>query len=588
MYRITISGQGFKTVDITGITLSSGDRKRTDAVLEIGETTEAVTVTAESNGLQSDNSSVSSTIGAKSLQELPLNGRNFIQLAQDQPGTNSGTPNSVTSGARPDDRRQSTEVVANGQTEILNNFLLDGLDNNERISGFMEVRPSLDAMSEVKVATNLYTAESGRTGGAVVSIFTKSGTDQFHGSLYEFFRNNITDAKGYFATSNSQLQQNQFGGSIGGPIFRGKTFFFADYEGFYKNDASQNVVISTVPTLYEEQHPGDFSDAGGPTFTPTDTTGLGYFKLYPAPNRTPVSVANGMASGNYVSDPATVQHQNTFDVRIDQNFSASNQLFGRYSFNNTSTFTPPELPAAGNVQPIGDNFGGRFPGTAAERVQNGQLNYLHIFSPTILMNLRGGYSRFSNAVTGLNSGKNLNDTPGLSIPGANDGFRATELAYVYVPSYAPLGGPCCEPILEVNNTAQGNGDITWNLGSHSIKAGAGLVYRNTSYFQSTYGQGFIIEALGGTPILDMAELLGYSGAGFYGYLYERSNDFDDIKNRFFESSAFVQDDWRATKQLTFNIGVRYDVFQEPHNTNNTIANFNLNTLSFDQSPKRRH
>jgi Carboxypeptidase regulatory-like domain/TonB dependent receptor len=585
VYRISVSAAGFKKADISGITLSPGDRKRTDVVLKVGEATESVSVTAEANGLQTDSSSVSSTIGGRSLQELPLNGRNFIQLAQDQPGTNGGTPNSVTNGIRPDDRRQTTEVVANGQPEILNNFLIDGLDDNDRLVGFMEIRPSLDAISEVKIATNLYSAEVGRTAGAVSSIFTKSGTNSLHGTGYEFFRNNITDAKSYFSTTNPTLQQNQFGGSIGGPIRPGKTFFFGDYEGFYKNDATQNVTILTVPTLFEEQNPGNFSDASGPVFTPTDTTGLGYFHLYPAPNRTPVSVdASGFASGNYISDPASVQHQNTFDVRIDQNFNSANQLFGRYSFANTHTFTPSELPAVGNVQPVGDTFGGRFPGTASERAQNAQLNYLHIFTPKLLMELRGGYSRFTNSVLGLNSGKNLNNTPALSIPGANEAYRATELAYVFFGSYAPLGGPCCEPIYQTDNTVQVNGDLTYNLGAHSIKVGAGLIHRDSKYFQSTYGQGFIIEALGGTPVLNMAKLLGYNGGGFYGYLYERSNLFNDIKNRFWESNTFIQDDWRLNRRLTLNLGLRYNIYTAPYNTNNTMANFDLSTLTLIQDP----
>jgi hypothetical protein len=586
VYRISVSAKGFKKADVNGVMLSPSDRKRTDVLLEVGETTESVTVTADTNSLQTDDSSVTSTVGERPLQELPLNGRNFIQLAQDQPGTNGGTPNSVTNGGRPDDRRLSTEVIANGQPEIRNNFLIDGLDDNDRLSGFMEIRPSLDAMSEVKVATNLYTAESGRTAGAVVSIFTKSGTDNFHGTAYEFFRNNITDAKSYFATTNPTLQQNQFGGSIGGPMRRGKTFFFGDYEGFYKNDATQNVVISTVPTLYEEQHPGDFTDAGGPVFTPTDSTGLGYFKLYPAPNRLPLSIdPSGFQSGNYVSDPSTVQHQSTFDVRIDQNFNSNNQLFGRYSFANTHTFTPPELPAVGGVNPVGDTFGGRFPGTANERSQNAQLNYLHIFTPKLLMELRGGYSQFTNNVIGLNSGKNLNDTPALSIPGANDAYRATELAYIYFGSYAPLGGPCCEPIYQSDNTFQGNGDVVYNLGAHSIKLGAGLVHRGTSYFQSTYGQGFIIEGLGGTPVRDMAELLGYPGIyGFNGYLYERSNEFSNIDYRFWESNAFIQDDWRLNKRLTLNLGLRYDVYAAPYNTNKTLANLDMSTFELIISP----
>ena len=585
VYRISVSAVGFKKSEITEISLSAGDRKRTDVVLAIGETSESVSVTAEANGLQTDSSSIGGTVGERTLQELPLNGRNFVQLAQVQAGVNAGTPNSVTSGTRPDDRRQTTAVAANGQPEILNNFLIDGLDNNERLVGIMEIRPSIDAISEVKVNTNLYTAEAGRTAGAVISVLTKSGTDQLHGTAYEFFRNNFSDARSYFSTRSSVLQQNQFGGSLGGPIRRGKTFFFGDYEGFYRNDASQNVTVSTVPTLFEEQNPGNFFDVGGPVFTPTDTTGLGYFGLYPAPNRTPASVdANGFPSGNYVSDPTTVQHQNTFDVRVDQNFSPSNQLFARYSFAKTYTNTPAELPKVGNVQPIGDSFGGRFPGIANQGSQNAQLNYLHIFTPKLLLELRGGYSRFTNDVLGLNDGKNLNNTPSLSIPGANDAYRASGLAWIFTGSYAPLGGPCCLPIYQTDNTFQFNGDVNYTLGSHAIKAGAGVIYRNSNYFQSTYGEGFILEVLGGTPVLNMAEMLGYAGQGLYGFLYIRTNQLKDIDNRFWETNAFVQDDWRVNKKLTLNLGLRYDVYTAPYNTNNTMANLDMTTFQLVQNP----
>jgi hypothetical protein len=168
-----------------------------DAKLAIGEVTQSVTVEAEASSLQTDSSSLSSTIGQTAVQNIPLNGRNFVQLVQVQPGVNSGPPNALSNGTRPADLRQSAAFSANGQDDTLNNQTIDGADNMERLTGTIAVRPSLDAIDQVRVDTNSYTADIGRTGGAVVNVITKSGANDFHGDLFEFIRNDITDATAY-------------------------------------------------------------------------------------------------------------------------------------------------------------------------------------------------------------------------------------------------------------------------------------------------------------------------------------------------------------------------------------------------------
>ncbi len=343
-YSVKIEAPSFKTYNVSTLTLASGDRTRIDAAMQAGQTTETVEVTTATPLLQTDSSTLSSTITSQAVQDLPLNGRNFVQLAQQVPGANGGPGNGLTSGNRPDDRRQTSAISVNGQTEVINNQLIDGIDNNERIIGGLGVRPSVDAIAEFTVQTNDYTAEVGRTAGGVINVITKSGSNNFHGSAYEYFRNDKLDAHSYFDQPGSRkpgLRQNQYGGSIGGPIIKDKTFFFGDYEGF-RQISGQSSQILPVPSLFEEQNPGNFSDRptpGLPTVIPTasiDPVGLRYFELYPAPN-------DGQFS--FITPPlARSQNSSTFDIRVDHHFNDHNLFFARYTYNNVNTFIPGGLP----------------------------------------------------------------------------------------------------------------------------------------------------------------------------------------------------------------------------------------------------
>src|SRR5439155_18258229 len=202
--------------------------------LQVGAVAENVTVTGESPLLQTDTATLSSLVTEKAVQDLPVNGRNFVRLVQLVPGATEGVPNSLASGTRPDDRRQTSAISINGALDNQNNQLIDGIDNNERFIGTVGVKPSIDAIAEVKVQTSMYTAEVGRTAGGVVNIITKSGSNAYHGSAFEFYRNDRFDARNFFATNVAKpvLHQNQYGGSLGGPVVKSRTFFFADFEGF--------------------------------------------------------------------------------------------------------------------------------------------------------------------------------------------------------------------------------------------------------------------------------------------------------------------------------------------------------------------
>jgi hypothetical protein len=250
-YSVTVKVPNFKTSTTSDLAVEAGDRARNDVQLTTGTVDQTILVEASTPLLQGDNSTVSSTITAVSVQDLPLNGRNYVQLVQLVPGANEGPGNGLTSGGRPDDRRPTSSFSVNGQDDTLNNTVVDGIDDNERIIGTAGIKPVVEAIQEITVETNSYAAEAGRTAGGVVSIITRSGTNKFHGSAYEYLRNDILDARNVSQTTGRkpELRQNQFGGSFGGPIFRDRTFFFGDYEGLRL--VSGLTYEKTVPDQYE-------------------------------------------------------------------------------------------------------------------------------------------------------------------------------------------------------------------------------------------------------------------------------------------------------------------------------------------------
>ena len=343
-YTVTVKKAGFKTSSTSNLAVEAGDRARADVHLAIGGEADTVTVEATTPLLQADNATVSSTVTAKAVQDLPLNGRNFVQLVQLVPGANEGPGNGLLSGGRPDDRRSSASFSVNGQDDTLNNFIIDGTDDNERVIGTIGVRPNVEGIQEITVETNSYSAEAGRTAGGVVSIITKSGTNKFHGSAYEFFRNDAFDARNVLQTSGRkpELRQNQFGGSIGGPIFKDRTFFFGDYEGL--RIVSGVTYTSSVPQLAQYNDinslnggtPQDLVNEGnGTSGYAIDPIALAYLKLFPAPT-------NANTTGNnYVISPNKTQYSNTFDVRVDHRFNPSNLFFARVTYNKVDTVTPP-------------------------------------------------------------------------------------------------------------------------------------------------------------------------------------------------------------------------------------------------------
>src|SRR5947209_5209298 len=240
-YNITAQKEGFRQTAREGVRLEINQVARIDFALQLGAVSETIEVKAAAPLLESSNSSVGQVIETKAVSDLPLNGRNFAQLAILSPGAigvGYGPAGTIGSGSRPDDTRPGAELMVNGNREMSNNFMLDGVDDNFRRNALITVRPSIEDIQEFKMQTNLFGAEQGRSSGATVNIITKSGTNNYHGSAFEFIRNNDLDARNFFNAAGVAQQppfhQNQFGGSLGGPVVRNKIFVFTDYEGLRK------------------------------------------------------------------------------------------------------------------------------------------------------------------------------------------------------------------------------------------------------------------------------------------------------------------------------------------------------------------
>lgn len=570
-YSLRIEAAGFKTYVLPELILAAGDRARADALMQIGQRVETVEVMAQTPLLQSDSSTLSTVLTERPVQDLPLNRRNYIELAQLVAGANPGPPNALSSGARPDDRRQTSAISVNGQSDVLNNNMIDGMDNNERVIGTIGVRPSIDAIAEFRVQTGLYSAEVGRTPGGIVNIVTKSGTNAYHGSLYEFFRNDVLDARNFFSTTGPKpkYRQNQFGGSIGGPIRRNRTFFFGDYEGLR---IVQGITgVATVPTPAQAQ--GDFSDLSTPIINPftgtqfpgnviqpewIDPIGAQYAALYPAPT------AAGFVN-NYSGSQNRTQFSHVFDVRVDHHFGGNDIIYARYSFNDVETFTPGILPLKGKIQPDGDLF--RFSGAAEQTAQGVHLNYIHIFGSNLLMELKTGYTRFNNASYSLNHGTNASAEFGL--PGVNVGPEASGLTPIWMSSYASLGDATALPLQNIENNFQYSGSVTHTRGAHNLKMGAALIRRQALNAQQMNGRGlfFFTGLVTGNPIADL--LLGISTQA------SRQNELVAPGYRTWEASGYIQDDWRAKPWLTLNLGLRYDVFTPFTEAHDRISNLDI-------------
>ena len=588
-YTVKVELAGFGTFAGT-VQLSAGDRTRVNAQLAVGTLTENITVTAQASLIQSDSATVGALLPETAVQDLPLNGRNVIGLVRMVPGANEGLPNSLSSGNRPDDRRQTSTVSVNGQNDVLNNNLIDGIDNNERYIGTIGVRPSVDAIAEVKVQTNMYTAETGRTAGAVINILTKSGTNDFHGSGYGFFRNEKFDSYDFFARRDQakpRLRQQQWGGSLGGRIIRNRTFFFADYERYHQERGQ--TFVSTVPTA--AMRTGNFSEllsARGiviydPLTSPRtpfpgniipanriDPVAQRFLNLYPTPS------ASGLAS-NFTTTVNREQTSDTFDVRLDHRFTDTRTLYLRYSDNAVETLVPGVFGLVNGIDSGGSAAG--FGGPSIADAWGLHANYLEIIKPTLLLEVKAGKLYFNTESLPETYGQNLASSFGLQ--GVNIDDRTSGLPNMTVAGYTTLGDPRFVPILLKNDTWQGQASLTHIRGAHNLRAGVGLVRRSMAPLQSNDGTGLYAFTAAATN--NGSGVGGDAAAAFLlglPFQVSRAHLVADTALQTWEPSIFVQDDWRAREWLTLNLGLRYDIFTPFTEADGEISNLDINTLQF--------
>src|SRR5262245_427417 len=615
---------GFKTFTVANVMLAAGDRARINAQMTVGAVSESVNVEEQAPLLQTDSATLGTAITGRLVQDLPLNGRNYVQLTQLVTGVSSGPGNGLATGSRPDDRRLNSSYSVNGQDPVSNNNLIDGMDNNERFIGTIGIRPSIDAIEEFKVQTNLYSAEVSRTAAGVVNILTKSGTNAFHGSLFEFLRNDAFDANGNYNLTGTQLpkakfRQNQFGGSLGGPVKKDKTFFFGDYE---RLSIRQGIPIDAIiPTA--RQRIGDLGEnctSVGGAFDPSgncsvpsgqlnvavpirsiptgpvpfndltrapyagalDPVGLKYASLYPLPT-------SGLVNkSNFVTSPVRPQNAHTFDVRIDHHFSDKTNFFSRYSFNDVSTFQPTGFPdTTVNSVPLnpGGNFAAsNFSGSNATRAQNVLMNLVHIFRPNLLVELKAGAARTAIQSRAVNDG--LSVASALGFPcnavscvnlGVDQTFGIPRIIFGGN-QYQGLGDVSFVPLLQFDNTYQYSGAVTWTRSAHNVKFGTSLIFRQFSLVQSPSARGeFTFNADASNARSTTNDALAHVLVGTPPIVARRAFLYKP-GYRAKEARFYIQDDWRARGWLTLNLGIRYDRFAPKTEQYGRMANVDPYTL----------
>ena len=586
-YTVKIELSGFQTVT-SKIELATGDRARVDAKMELGTVSENLIVTGESPLLQTDSATVSTLIDQKTVQDAPIPGRNIIRMVQLVPGANEGALSSLANGTRPDERRQTSSVSINGVNDVLNNQLVDGMDNNERTIGTVAIKPSIDAIAEVRVQTNMYTAETGRTLGGVINIITKSGSNAIHGSAFEFARHEKFDSRQFFAQGKPENRQNQFGGSFGGPLRRDRTFFFVDYEGYRIKQGVPSVV--TVPTA--KMRAGDFSELSTQIYDAQnsrtafagnvipaarfDPIAVKYMQLYPLPN------GPGLAN-NFSYTNNRTQDNDATDVRIDHKFDERNTVFARYSYNKTDTLTPslcpPTLVGGKSVDPtciVGGAATGNYAGPNYTTAHNVTGNYVRVLNATTIMEVKANYSKPDILSLGPNNNSNYGDLFGVL--NANTGAQETSglpLMEMRPTTIAALGETQWVPLQIYNRTKQFAGSFSNTRGAHNLRIGAGVVMRSFGVLQSNSAQG--LWGFDSTPT--NSGTTGLGGNAFASFLLGFPTDVRRLYTPGMphyhsnEPSVYFQDDWRAKSWLTVNLGLRYDVFTPLTEEDNHLSNF---------------
>jgi hypothetical protein len=630
-YTIRVESQGFQTNEQKDIRLQVDEHREVDFALAPASVTSTVEVNATEVAVETANATLGQVITSEQVADLPLNGRNFVQLATLTPGTTSSTsPVSFFTSAASSEAatRGSFSLSSGGSREQETDWLLDGNDNNQLDEGGIAIFSSIDDIQEFKVLTYNYSAEYGERAGPTVLVTTKSGSNQWHGSLFEFFRNTDLDATRYFFTSKQQFNLNQFGGSIGGPIQKDKTFFFLDYQakmqregvpftGFVPTtamttpDAFGNYNLTTNPFLLTSLNnpyatgtePTTFlcsnattpepvlaDGSQAPGGTPCDIIpaalinpiGAKVVQLYPAP--TPG--LGGNVGFNYENQPVRKLNEGTWDVRLDHNFSSKDSIFGRFSYDQATNFVPGGSPTWSEANAFGSNQ------HIENHGRNAVVSETHVFSPNLINQATIGYNRIFNHI--LSYGTGSCEAALLGIPGADlasscdyaTGYPASlnqapqecvscGLTSFDMSAYFSIGDRGYAPYQGGTNVYSLSDTLDLIHGKHEIRLG--LVFRaeEMNVRNNAFQDGFVVET-GGATHDDIGDLL----LGSLGVFAAHDQTFlgATTGRRWKLFRPFVQDNWRVTQNLTLNLGFAWALATPETEVENRQANFNVQNL----------
>jgi hypothetical protein len=598
-YTISAELTGFKKASKTNVLLGVDQKVRMDLTLELGAMTEVVEIQAETPLLQTASSELGATVVEEQIKTLPLNGRNFVSLTRTVPGILRGQPGGNIDGAGSLAWRASASFSANGQRTRDNNYMLDGVDNNETWLQTVVIFPSVDALQEFKLQTSTYSAEFGRSLGGVVNLQLKSGTNEYHGSVFEFARNDAFDANNWFnnraGREKADLSQHQFGATFGGPIIKDKTFFFADYQGL--RITSGQTYLSTVPSMLMRQ--GNFSEVNRVIYDPL--TGQPFpgniipesrwdpasrnimQQLYPEPNTAGSVGATGQPINNYLITPNLERNDDQFDVKVDHRLTQNNRFFVRYSYQKTARF----LPATLEHGDAGATFGA---GDGNIKAQSVTFNDTHTFSPNVINEFRFGWNSIKFFMTSIDYGERLPEQMG--IPGIYLGDETTSaMTQLNFQNIRNLGANSNQPLITNQNDFQIFDSVTWIKGKHTLKAGGSVTFRSREILNADnivgnfgFNNNMTSNCAGTVAGCTVNSSTGFDVASFLlGYATTKTRNLFDAgtyTEKRPEWSLYVQDDFRVNSKLTLNLGLRWDVYQPWVEIEDRQSNFDETTGLF--------
>jgi hypothetical protein len=567
-YRVAVESTNFRRSVFHGVSVDVDQTVRLDFVLQVGTITEEVNVIETPPIVQTDTSTLGQVVNNRLVQDLPLNQRNFLSFALLVPGSQlpaEGSENSTQGGA----------LSVNGAREQSNNFLLDGVDNNDPYINQYVALPSIDAIQEFKVQSSDYSAEFGHAGGAQINVILKSGTNQFHGTLFEFFRNRQMDAKNYFdlpgCTANSvpgtcgdipRFDRNQFGGTLGGPLRKDKTFFFLSYEGLRLRQATTRE--ATVPTTAQWQ------EAAGLTeelmlcpALPSCQAGQNVFKRYPAAN-----VGSDLANSNtFLSAPVISNSENLITAKVDEHASPADTVSLHYSLVDENLFNPFDPVNAFTSLPGYGSF-------TLNHGQNAGLEWTRVFRSSVVNEFRLGFIRMRATVLQQNHGDDISAQ--LGFPDVLTNPVDLGAPNINLIGFDGIGEPINYPQDRHDTTLQLSDNVAWTVGRNQFKIGTDLrrvriddyldfLARGDWFFSGLTLAGFpglgSCSGTNGAPdvtICSLAQLL----AGIPDYaLAVSGNTYNSLRSH--GVSAYVQDDIHVIPRFLLNVGLRYEFNSPP-------------------------